>query len=184
MFINDNLSRKILVYDLEGNFKRSFKHKEGTMYDKIYNFDQDNLLCHDGYSSNNGEANEQSFMLISKSNGNITKEIRIPFNKKILTAVLLQDPKNGMTYGATPSSDYPIIPIHNNWILIEPSSDTLFTFSSDLQLKPFIIRKPSIESMNPETFLFISSVTDRYCFMEIVEKNMILDYKKAFLALI
>lgn len=93
-------------------------------------------------------------------------------------------PKNGMTYGATPSSDYPIIPIHNNWILIEPSSDTLFTFSSDLQLKPFIIRKPSIESMNPETFLFISSVTDRYCFMEIVEKNMILDYKKAFLALI
>lgn len=75
-----------------------------------------------------------------------------------------------MTYGATPSSDYPIIPIHNNWILIEPSSDTLFTFSSDLQLKPFIIRKPSIESMNPETFLFISSVTDRYCFMEIVEK--------------
>lgn len=180
MFINDNLSRKILVYDLEGNFKRSFKHKEGTMYDKIYNFDQDNLLCHDGYSSNNGEANEQSFMLISKSNGNITKEIRIPFNKKILTAVLLQDPKNGMTYGATPSSDYPIIPIHNNWILIEPSSDTLFTFSSDLQLKPFIIRKPSIESMNPETFLFISSVTDRYCFMEIVEKKYDFGLQKGF----
>lgn len=171
MFVNDNLSRKILVYDLEGNFKRSFKHKEGAMYDKIYNFDQDNLLCHDGYSSNDGEANEQSFMLISKSNGDITKEIKIPFDKKIITAVLLQDSKNGMTYGATPTSDYPIIPIHNDWILMEPSSDTLFVYSSDLQLTPFIVRKPSVESMNPEKFLFISSVTDRYILMEIVEKK-------------
>ena len=50
MFINDNLSRKILVYDLEGNFKRSFKHKEGTMYVTmdilvIMEKQMNNLLC-------------------------------------------------------------------------------------------------------------------------------------------
>lgn len=180
MFINDNLSRKILVYDLDGNFKRSFKHKDGAMYDKIYNFDQNNLLCHDGYSSNDGKSNEQSFMLISKNNGEITNNIKIPVDKKILTAVLLQDPKSGMTYGATPTSDYPIIPIYNNWILMEPSSDTLFVFSDDLRLKPFIIRKPSIKSMNPEKFLFISSITDRYCLMEIVEKKYDFGLQKGF----
>lgn len=180
MFINDNLSRKILVYDLDGNFKRSFRHKEGTMYDRIYNFDQESLLCHDGYSSNSGEANEQSFMLVSKSDGSIAKEIEIPFKKKILTAVLLQDPENDMTYGATPSTDYPIIPNGDNWVLVEPSSDTLFTLLPDLKLRPFIIRRPSIESMNPEIFLFLSIITDRYCFMEAVEKKYDFGLQKGF----
>ena len=30
MFVNDILGKKIVVYDLYGNFKRSFKHKNGT----------------------------------------------------------------------------------------------------------------------------------------------------------
>ena len=171
MFVNDHLARKIVVYDLEGNYKRSFKHKEGAMYDKIYNLDRDNLICHDGYYGNDGEANRQPLMVISKQDGRITNEIEIPFKEKKITAVIKKNPASNMTYGITPNSDYPIIPHLGNWVLFEASSDTLYTFLPDYSLKPLIARTPSIQSMNPEIFLFLSIVTDRYYFMERVERK-------------
>ena len=50
LFINDFFARKIKVYDLEGNFKRSFKQKqEGDtqFYGEIFNYDKNNLICYD-----------------------------------------------------------------------------------------------------------------------------------------
>lgn len=46
MFINDFLARKIKVYDLEGNFKRSIKQKEGgntRFYLDIFNYEKGKL---------------------------------------------------------------------------------------------------------------------------------------------
>jgi len=42
-------------------------------------------------------------------------------------------------------------------------------------MKPFIVRTPSVRSMSPEVFLFMSIVTDRYYFMEAVKKEF--DFK-------
>ena len=53
MFINDNLSRKILVYDLEGNFRRSLPHKGDFLFFEMFNFDRENLICHDAFNDNN-----------------------------------------------------------------------------------------------------------------------------------
>jgi hypothetical protein len=171
MFVNNSSARRILVYDLDGNFKRSFKHKEGTRYDYIYNFDRENLICHDSFFSNDGESNKQSFMIISKLDGSITKEIEISYKEKILTALIEKDETNGMTWASTPSTDYPIIPYFNNWILIEPSSDTLYRYSSDHIMTPFIVRTPPVQSMDPNVFLFLSILTDHYYFMEVVKKE-------------
>lgn len=163
--------KKILVYDLDGNYKRSFNFKEGAQYSVVKNFDRENLICYDNFVSNDGEANEQAFMLVSKRDGSIAKDISLPFKDKKITAVISKDPASGMTYGATPNSDYPLIPHFDNWVLFEASSDTLFSFLPDCSIKPFIVRTPSIQSMNPEIFLFLSVITDRYYFMEIVEKK-------------
>jgi hypothetical protein len=171
MFVNDHLARKILAYDLDGNFKRSFKHKEGAMYDHIYDFDSDNLICYDAHVSNDGEANEQLFMIISKQDGHVTKEIQISFEKKVLTALIVKDEANGMTWGANPSTHYPIIHSFGNWILTEVSSDTIYTYSPDHVMTPFVARKPSVQSMEPEVFLFPDIITDRYYFMESVKKE-------------
>ncbi|GHV22221.1 hypothetical protein FACS1894174_06560 [Bacteroidia bacterium] len=65
MFVNAHSVRRILVYDLDGKFKRSFKHKEGTMYSSIYNFGRENLICHDSFYTIDGIANELSFRIIS-----------------------------------------------------------------------------------------------------------------------
>jgi hypothetical protein len=176
MFINDHSSRKIIVYDTDGNFKRSFKHKEGTMYDYFYTFDRENLICYDTYTSNDGETNELPFMIISKQDGSITKEIQIPFEKKIITALIKKDEVNNMTWGADPSTHYPIIPSFDHWILVDESSDTLYTYTSDHTMTPLIVRTPSIQSMNPEVFLFPNLLTDRYYFMDAVKKEF--DFEK------
>jgi hypothetical protein len=169
MFVNDIFIRKILVYDLDGKFKRSLKHKEGVTYDRIYNFDRKNLICHDIFLNDDGIANKQSFMIISKQDGRITKEIQIPFKEKKTTMLILKD-ENGMFHSSSPSTYYPIIPYFDNWILVELSSDTVYRYLPDQTMTPFITRTPSIQSMNPEVFLFLSIFTDRYYFMETVKK--------------
>jgi hypothetical protein len=66
---------------------------------------------------------------------------------------------------------FPIIPYLDSWILTEPSSDTIFRFSADYSMMPFMARTPSIQSMDPEVFLFPRILTDRYYLVETVKKE-------------
>ena len=167
MFIIDNSAKRMLIYDLEGKYKRSFKFPENTMYERIYNFDKQNLICYNFSPSNQG----QPFTIISKQDGSITQEIQIPYEEKKSITITLKDEAKNMIYGAG-FSNYPIIPLpNNNLILVEPSSDTIYSYSSEHEMKPFLTRTPSIQSMDPEVFLFLNVVTDRYCFMVIVKKE-------------
>ena len=171
LFVNDHYTERMLVYDLDGNYKRTFKHKKGTMYDAVYNFDEENLICHDGSFTDDGKANRLSYLLVSKRDGSVVKEIPISFKEKKLIQMIKKGEGDSNTYVVSPSSYYPLIPYSGNWELVEPSADTVFTLSPDLDLKPFVARIPSVQSLNPEIFLFMSILTDRYYFMEMVEKN-------------
>lgn len=164
IFVND-FGKRIFVYDLEGNFKRYFKARESAKYESVKNFDRDYLICYDSHFSNDGETNGQNLLLVSKQDGSI-HTIEIPFDKPVITAVISKTFEPGMTWGITPETDYPLIPYQDKWICMEPSSDTLYTLSPDLSKKPFIVRTPSIQTMQPEKFLFLSIVTDRYFFMQ------------------
>lgn len=171
MYVNDIYAKKIIVYDLFGNFKRSFKHREGAMYSEIYNFDQEHLICYDRFISEYEEANRQSFMIVSKQDGSITKEIQIPFEEKILTAVMLKDEVNNkIFYAAIPHYFNSITPYEDNWILAESSSDTIYRYSSDHNMTPFIVRTPSIQSSDSKVVLILRLVSDCYIFMETIEK--------------
>jgi hypothetical protein len=166
IFVNDNLARKILVYDLNGKFKRTLKHKDDAIYTKIYNFDRGNLICYNG-----GTLNEQSFMIISKQDGSITKNINIIFKEKIIPSMILKDPANNRSFSILAPFYYPIIHSCDSWIITEPSSDTVHRYLPDYNMTPFIVRAPSVRSMDPEVFLFPTVITDRYCFMETVKKE-------------
>ena len=171
MFINDFWTRKIKVYDLEGNFKRSIKQKqEGNtqFYWDIFNYDKENLICYD-------ECNDEiPFLLVSKQDGSITKEIKTPFKEKKLFIQLLRH--EGGTRAAGPGEYSRITPFKGNWILLEPSSDTIYTLMPDYSLRPFIVRTPPVHTMNPESFLTLKLVSDRYYFMESI-KN-VYDFSK------
>ncbi|MEY8486417.1 6-bladed beta-propeller [uncultured Parabacteroides sp.] len=171
LFINDFWARKIKVYDLEGNFKRSIKQKQDgdtRFYLDIFNYDKENLICYD-------ELNEEiPFLLVSKQDGSITKEIKTPFKEKKLLIQLLRH--EGGTRSARPGNYSRITPFKGSWILLEPSSDTIYTLMPDYSLRPFIVRTPPVHTMNPESFLILKLVSDRYYFMESV-KN-VYDFSK------
>lgn len=169
LFVNNDFAKKILVYDLEGNFKRSLSVEKDFLLFEMYNFDQDNLICHDTFQGNTG----QSFMLISKQDGSITQEIEIPFEEKKTIKIRFEDKEiSGKFYVYSPQTSHPIMPYLNDYILTEYSADTLYRYLPDHTMKPFIVRTPSIQSMNPEIFILPSMLTDRYYFMDAIEKTM------------
>ncbi|MFV0271361.1 MAG: 6-bladed beta-propeller [Macellibacteroides fermentans] len=170
IFVNDHFIKKILVYDLDGNFKRSLKQDDDLYFSHVYNFDQESLIC-----NNYWVTDKPSFTIISKKDGHIIKEIVIPFKEKISLDLIVKDEVNNMTYGVTPQTYYPIIPNFDNWLLVEQSSDTVYRYFPDHTMKPLIVRTPSVKSMSPEIFLFMSIVTARYYFMEAVKKEF--DFK-------
>lgn len=126
LFVNDHYAKKIVVYDLEGNFKRSFKQNDkgkSLFYWEIFNYDKKNLICYD-------ELNEEiPFLLISKQDGSITKEIKVPFKEKKVFIQLLK--YEGGIRTAGPGNYSRITPFKGNWILLEPSSDTIYTLMPD-----------------------------------------------------
>lgn len=168
MFVNDHFLSKIIVYDLFGNFKRRFNHKEGTSYRDIFNFDKDNLICCDEYGR------DGSFVLVSKKDGRIIKDIKMPFKEKKL---LMQQTK---TLTVLPDYYRTIIPYNGNLILLELSSDTVYSLSPDCSLHPFFVRTPPVESMKPEVFLILRLLSDRYCFMESIKNVWDFDKHEGF----
>ena len=172
MFVNDLLNKSILVYDLNGKFKRSFKYKGGTRfqyYKTIYNYDKENLICFFE------EAQERrEFILISKKDGSVTHEMTIPIKEHL--PLEFHEVKSTDT-GATSTIVFPqyksVFPYNDNWLITEVSSDTIYKFLPDYKLRPFIVRTPPIHSMKQRIHLVLHNYTDRYYFMEAIkyEKN-------------
>lgn len=93
-------------------------------------------------------------MLVSKQDGSITKEIQIPFKEKKSIVMRTKDETTGMTYAYLPSCVYPIIPYFNNYLLMELSADTLYTYSQDHTMKPAIVRVPSVPIYDARSISF------------------------------
>lgn len=177
LYVGCLFQQKVFVYDLEGNFKRNFKYKEGPLelsiiYKPMYRFGPDHLICYDNNSSRNYSDNTRDVdleprnihFIISKQDGSITKEIPIPFEKKI-SQILFTPKEVGLIRNEG------IIPYHDGWLLVEPSADTIYSYSVNHELKPFIARTPSVQSMNPKVFLYPGVITDRYCFMQGIKQE-------------
>ena len=170
LYVSDTYARKIVVYDLEGNFKRKLSWEDDYMFGEIFNFDQEHLICLN--IDNPTIRSTESFALISKQNGHVTKKIQIPFKDK--KSIIIRTPANdsGMYYAYAPSTSHPLVPYFNNYVLAEYSADTIYQYTPNEAMEPIIARTPSVQTMNPEVFLFPTMFTDRYYFLEAVEKTM------------
>lgn len=164
IFVNDIMKKTILVYDLLGQFKRSFRCEGDLSLDYLHNFDGNHLLCAVNVQVNEGEPGKSLLALVSKQGGSISGRFEIPYKSKKETAFV--DAGNFLLYPY-----FPILPLENLWVLAEASSDTVFSVSSKKLMEPFFVRTPSIQSMDPEVFLFPKMLTGRYYFMERVKKQ-------------
>ncbi len=164
LFINCFSSKKILVYDLFGNFKRNFKHSEDIRYTDVNNYDKDNLICYNelaNYRDGEKRGNESYHMIISKQDGSITRDITIPFD-------VIKAPAVSKDGGTAVTAVPPIIPYHDTWLLVETSSDTVYNYiPKENKLLPFLVKKSTAD---PEVFLTMGTLTDRYYFMVTVKK--------------
>ncbi|MBW6535465.1 MAG: 6-bladed beta-propeller [Mariniphaga sp.] len=163
LFINSMTSKKILVYDLFGNFKRSFKHTEGARYIEVCNYDNENLICYNElvyYKDGENRESESYHFIISKLDGSITRNISIPFD--VIKAPLVKDGDKTVS-----TSVRSIIPYQNTWLLVETSSDTVYNyFPEENKLVPFLVKMPTID---PIIFLTMGTLTDRYYFMQTIK---------------
>ena len=171
LFVSDYASRKILVYDLKGNFKRSFKTVDENYYTELLDYDDGHLLA---YKKPAGPHDESScHLLISKQDGSLTKEIRFPIDQ-VETPIF--------THGeltATPFF-YLTVPYGDRWALTVTSSDTIYRYDADGSAHPLIVRSPSIHGMDPQVFLYPTILTDRYYFLRAQKKEFDLETMKGF----
>jgi len=169
-FVNDGL-RTMSVYDLHGNYKRNFPQKIGFI-GLGYNFDNESLICSDGtFYSSSVTTKTPLFSIISKQDGSVVKEIDIPFEQKKHALIDIYD-NDGNVRGVSEMGSFPLISYRGSWILTEPSSDTVFRYFPDHSMTPFMVRTPSVQSMNPEVFLFPSILTERYYFMRTQKREL------------
>lgn len=173
VFVSDYFARKVLVYDLNGTFKRSFPTEDQNYYNTLSNYDADNLWVFKHASSNPSMEDEKScHALISKEDGRVVKEIKVPVDK-IETVVLKKD---GMTITVGFSS---AIASADSWGIARMSSDTIYHYDED-GLSPVITRTPSIHSMEIQKFLYLTAETDNYYFLQTMEKDFDMEKKNGF----
>lgn len=120
------------------------------------------MICYKSYPSEKGK--RECHLIISKQDGRITHEIQIP-SKGIETPVVTEG-----EFVITPEF-YLTFPDRDKWILVNTSSDTIFHYLPDGNLSPFIVRSPSISSMDTKVFLFPTVITDPLLFYENHEKR-------------
>lgn len=160
---------KIVVYDLYGTFKRSLNLDREVS--SVYDYDKSNLICYDmsDYHSKGKDRNKSYHLIVSKQDGGIAREIFIPF-ETINTPLVAQGD------GFVANYSYQIRLSNDKFTLIETSADTLYNYAPNGTLRPFVVRTPSVNTMQPEVFLYMGIHTDRYYFMQAV-KN-VFDFEK------
>ena len=165
--------RSIVVYDLYGNFNRSFNPKGRARFTHMYNYDNDHLICLGETSFDAKSLIASPFLIVSKHDGSIHKEIEIPFIERAPAGIKIRTDNGGWQMSVITSFFHPLIPYHNDWIVTKHSSDTVFRYLPNHSMYPFIVKTPSSQSMRQESFLFPSILTERYYFMIVLKEDAV-----------
>jgi hypothetical protein len=103
------------------------------------------------------------------------QEIIIPFKEKVSIITRTSTKKNGSISNSIISIKY-AIDNDENFILNEPSSDTIYSIGINKILKPLIIRSPAISEMNPQVLLTIEAKVGNYLFMRTYNKGNVTEW--------
>lgn len=171
LFVNSHYSDKVFVYDSEGNYKRSFDYLDGILYNPIKILDTERLIAYDDYSEyDKVPVKRDCYLILSREDGRLLEKIHIPYEEK-KDMDIVQKNLNGKQTRSWRIRNTLMLPLQDDWLLNEPSADTIYTYSFAQGLKPLIVRTPPVNEMDPEVFLFPTIFTDRYVFMQAVERS-------------
>ena len=158
IFVNDLIQKKVLVYDIEGKFKRALPYLPNFSYTTLVSFNNKELIAYD-----NNADNRNSFVSISKTNGKLVTLFPINFSKKIILDSTRGKVKTTIDYNLTTITEDGIL-------LTDFSTDTIYRVKYNGEFAPLFVRTPSISKMNPEIFLFPFLETSKYIFFKSITR--------------
>jgi hypothetical protein len=162
LFVNSILTGKIAVYDLEGNFKRSFR--QHTIYWEMENYDEELLICY-----TREENIDHPVFLISKQTGEKVRDIVIPYKKRICLGFQWRAGDEMRTATIFRKN---LIKAGDEFIISEPSSDTVYILNpKESVLRPFLYRTPPIQTMPVPVFLLPTMKAGSFLFITCVRKE-------------
>lgn len=162
-----NTMRDIQVYSSTGHYKRKITIPEGMTVDVITSFDEQSLIFYNmGIEAKRllGEVDPETdtktpFYRISKTSGEILDAVEIPYAPLFLGITL-----NGQRI---PGRTKRLVESPEGVLLCSPETDTIFLYSSDRTLTPFLYKTPSVDATNP--MKYVTNCLDRgqYQFIEV-----------------
>ncbi|MDR2119951.1 MAG: 6-bladed beta-propeller [Tannerella sp.] len=166
IFVFDNPQiYRILVYSIAGEYKRTIKYSNDYLRLTAYNFDGDAFLVYDE-SGVQGSYGEKPYMLMSKNDGSIVSTLDISLPVRYSNRIVDEVEVNGQTFITpftifTPNNRY----YGNNLLIADLSSDTVYLFTKNKELKPLIVRIPTVHSSEPRTVLTHQFATDKFIYL-------------------
>lgn len=174
IFVFDNPNTyRILVYSIAGEYKRTINYSDDYFRLNAYNFDKDVFLVYDESSMfQKPYKEEKPYMLMSKKDGSIVSTLDISLPIRYWNRIATQIESGGQTYYMpltipTPNNRY----YGNNLLLADLSSDTIYLLTKDKELKPLIIRTPSVHSSDPRIVLTHQFATDKFVYLHKIPLN-------------
>ena len=130
---------KVLVYTLDGKFKRVLDIPKGMKADDLWNYDDEWLLSYDSYNLDreNQPCAEQPFFLLSKKEGSVK---RIDVNAKDRIGPRIYFEQNGQKGVMSVSFNY-IYKNGDEFVLGELGNDTVFMLKQG-NVSPLLVRTP------------------------------------------
>ena len=158
IFVYDN--RKTQVYSSIGEFKRTIKHPQGTEPYYIIDFDDRSLFFFDAsalYKVTTAQFEETDlpaedyilpFYRISKTTGEVLDYVELQGTDLILGAYYAGRETRGNKRWVPTQLQY-ATKCPEGVLLLSAQTDTIYLYSADKPLTPYLYKTPSITSQNP-----------------------------------
>ena len=174
IFVLD-IRNKVLVYTLDGKFKRVLDIPKDMKADDLWNYDDEWLLSYDSYNLDmpNKECSEQPFFLLSKKDGSVK---RIDVNAKDRIGPRIYFEQNGQMGTMMVSFNY-IYKNGDEFVLGELGNDTVFMLKQG-EVSPLLVRTPASKDKNVRSMMCVPIKLGDYIGMAEGAKKLDLESKK------
>ena len=169
VFVSPDFSNHIMVYSSLGEFKRKINLPQVNVNGQMALFDDVSILVYDNTKlwqstmQSNAPEVEQTidsvFFLISKLDGTVLDYISLP-NENIDLSYKNSVFTSQVNYGRVRKSA-------DGLLLYNPESDTVFHYSKEKHLTPYMYKKPILSSQTPMTVMDICMDAGKYQFIAV-----------------
>ena len=143
---------KVLVYTLDGKFKRVLDIPKDMLADDLWNYDDEWLLSYDMYNLDRGDlpCSEQPFFLLSQKDGSV-KRIDVNAKDRIGPRIYFQQ---GDQKGVMSVSFNYIYKNGDEFVLGELGNDTVFMLKQG-EVSPLLVRTPGSKDKDVRSMMCV-----------------------------